>query len=70
MNYEQVREHIMSKYDNGKDRATFLVEALKRDFLSYSTRQAIKEVLCMPICTGVVLGQLALKREKLEELVH
>ncbi len=61
MNRQQIWEHLERKYQDGEKRATVLMDIYNRqsNILTLETRDAIRDVLLTPICTGVVFGQLS-----------
>lgn len=61
MNKQQIWEHVNKKYKNGEEKATFLMDVYNRGskLLTLETRDAIRDILRTPICTGVVFGQLS-----------
>ncbi len=61
MNRQQIWEHVDKKYKTGEERATVLMDVYNRGskLLTLETKDAIRDILRTPICTGVVFGQLA-----------
>jgi hypothetical protein len=68
MNKQEILEHLKRKGKCANDRATFLMEAVyhRRKIISDETASSIMEILRIPICPGVVFGQLANNYQKIQ----
>ena len=61
MKTQQIWEHLKRKYSDGEAGATFLMEVYNQQsrLLTLETKDAIRQVLQTPICTGVLFGELS-----------